>query len=453
MLILVLFSIYGCHDNTVTETDTKQLSEDPLFYANNIYNYWSTGKYDTAIIYAKKILELEPPLFVSYLHTSISIGIMENNLEASEFLIALYNSGNEDINNIIRPVYIWSKIKSTQSNDSIILMLDELNILRRKDFLSAGKPELYLLKSLMEIDNKGLQVDVDGEDYCSPLIQDLKDSLNKIGVVDNSAIHWRRAYIRVLLSNSFYYLSNYGRDGYLFEMAADYSPDKTDKKSMHGYFYTSYFLKGHYNNFGYKEEYLDYLLENNKLEEGLSVLSIIAIDKPITSNLERLKTLFKKVHPNENFKQYWYDLFTKNSDTFPELTFHTLDGLSIDSRQLRGKWTFIDIWGTWCVPCVEELPDIEKFYQASFVKYNKQLDVLSLSYQSEDVKSFLERNNYTFFVAEIDNYVTESLRVVGFPTKILVSPEGRYRTINYNADWIEYIDNYCLIVNNNKTIN
>jgi thiol-disulfide isomerase/thioredoxin len=56
---------------------------------------------------------------------------------------------------------------------------------------------------------------------------------------------------------------------------------------------------------------------------------------------------------------------TDASDTaFVQFTTKTLDGKPFDQTYFaQYKITFINYWGTWCGPCVGELPDLEKLYQ------------------------------------------------------------------------------------------
>lgn len=48
----------------------------------------------------------------------------------------------------------------------------------------------------------------------------------------------------------------------------------------------------------------------------------------------------------------------------PEFTVRTLDGTAISETSLAGKATIVNFWNTWCIPCVQEQPALEKFGKA-----------------------------------------------------------------------------------------
>jgi thiol-disulfide isomerase/thioredoxin len=47
----------------------------------------------------------------------------------------------------------------------------------------------------------------------------------------------------------------------------------------------------------------------------------------------------------------------------PDFTLPTLDGGSITLSDLKGKVVLINFWTTWCPPCREEMPSLEKLYR------------------------------------------------------------------------------------------
>jgi thiol-disulfide isomerase/thioredoxin len=51
------------------------------------------------------------------------------------------------------------------------------------------------------------------------------------------------------------------------------------------------------------------------------------------------------------------------SDALWRLSFDTPDGKTLAMSSLRGKPLLLNFWATWCPPCVEELPLLNRFYQ------------------------------------------------------------------------------------------
>lgn len=59
----------------------------------------------------------------------------------------------------------------------------------------------------------------------------------------------------------------------------------------------------------------------------------------------------------------------------------------------RGKVTLINLWATWCPPCVAEMPSLQKLYD----HYGEQLDYYFVSHEDpETVARFMKSKNYTF---------------------------------------------------------
>ncbi|WP_321323956.1 TlpA disulfide reductase family protein [Thiomicrorhabdus sp.] len=111
-----------------------------------------------------------------------------------------------------------------------------------------------------------------------------------------------------------------------------------------------------------------------------------------------------------------------------DVEFVDLDGKSIHLSDYKGKWVIINLWATWCPPCLVEIPDLVMFQDAH---KGKDAVVLGVNYESNDpqkVKNFAESQmiNYPVvrFKGKVDGKTTPFGPLKGLPTTYMVTPEG-----------------------------
>ncbi len=77
------------------------------------------------------------------------------------------------------------------------------------------------------------------------------------------------------------------------------------------------------------------------------------------------------------------------------LKFTALDGREVDLEKLKGKVVLIDFWATWCGPCVAELPNVKKAYEAL---HPKGFEILGISFdqKKEAITAFVEKEKMTW---------------------------------------------------------
>ncbi len=102
-------------------------------------------------------------------------------------------------------------------------------------------------------------------------------------------------------------------------------------------------------------------------------------------------------------------------------------GKRITNSVLHARFTLVDFWGTWCGPCISELPALAKLY-ATY--HPTGLEILSIAADAEPatVNDF-QRNRYPMpwlnaLGGATDSPVLQHLGVVGYPTVVLVDSAG-----------------------------
>ena len=103
----------------------------------------------------------------------------------------------------------------------------------------------------------------------------------------------------------------------------------------------------------------------------------------------------------------------------------TLDGQEVTLQDFAGKTVLIDVWETWCTPCLRSFPTLQKLME----DFPDDFIVLAVSpgYMDtpEQVQEFVDNHDYDFmFVFGVE--LAQALNVQSIPFKVYVDPEGRY---------------------------
>ena len=108
----------------------------------------------------------------------------------------------------------------------------------------------------------------------------------------------------------------------------------------------------------------------------------------------------------------------------PDFEVTLLDGEIFRMSEQRGKVVLINIWATWCGPCVSEMPDINQLAQ----DYAEDLVVIGINCGEDEqtVADFVSENGYTYrFAADTEYYISGMLYpTTGIPYTIVVDANG-----------------------------
>jgi len=107
-------------------------------------------------------------------------------------------------------------------------------------------------------------------------------------------------------------------------------------------------------------------------------------------------------------------------------TFKTLDGEDVPliDSDLESEVLFLNLWATWCLPCLEEMPAMASLYQ----EYSDQgLAMVAVSNEDpEVVRGFLEEHPYPFkILLDPEDTLSPQLNIKALPTTFIVDRQGR----------------------------
>lgn len=115
-------------------------------------------------------------------------------------------------------------------------------------------------------------------------------------------------------------------------------------------------------------------------------------------------------------------------------TIQTLDGKQITLSEFKNKVLFINLWASWCNPCVLEMPAIQRLYDSL-----KSEDVAFLLISDEDegtVRNFIKNKKFNFPVYLRTGDVPDVFITRGIPATFIADKEGSivFRHIGF-ANW------------------
>ena len=124
-----------------------------------------------------------------------------------------------------------------------------------------------------------------------------------------------------------------------------------------------------------------------------------------------------------------------SDDTAPRLgklladfTLPDLQGRSVQLTALRGKVVFVNVWATWCPPCVEEMPTMQQLYDRL---HGRGLEILAVSLDAlgaQVVAPFIQSHRLSFpTLLDTKNFVQRLYRTTGVPESFIVDKRGILR--------------------------
>ena len=109
----------------------------------------------------------------------------------------------------------------------------------------------------------------------------------------------------------------------------------------------------------------------------------------------------------------------------------------------NGKPKIINLWATWCPPCVAEMPSFQKLHE----DYSHKVDFVFLSQEPlGTIQAFIDKNNYTLPVFQQTEVLPETLESRELPTTFIINAEGeiivkKIGAANWNSNQVRELLN------------
>lgn len=128
-----------------------------------------------------------------------------------------------------------------------------------------------------------------------------------------------------------------------------------------------------------------------------------------------------RIHAQDEFT------LVKTGDIAPDFTFSTEKGQAKKLSDLKGKVVWINFFATWCGPCRQELPHLQKeVYEKLKNNKNFELIILGREHKWEEINKFTSDNKFDMpFYPDIERKVFSLYAKQNIPRNFIIDKEGK----------------------------
>ena len=154
---------------------------------------------------------------------------------------------------------------------------------------------------------------------------------------------------------------------------------------------------------------------------------------------------------NANIEPPFKNIIVSNNPIeYPDIFFKDFNGNIVNLNEEKSQFYFLNFWATWCLPCKEEMPHLDKLATKNKFQNIKIIPINIADEKLEKSKEFFEELNIInleiFYGSSLD--LAKEFKLRGIPTTIFIDKEGYEfaRVIGYidfeNKSFLKWLSDY-----------
>ena len=183
--------------------------------------------------------------------------------------------------------------------------------------------------------------------------------------------------------------------------------------------------------------YIASYLDTKDLDMVMKTLDPSIVNGRLSGIFEAVKTRIKAKEMQEKAKEAVQD-----GKMAPDFTLKDINGKDFTLSSLRGKYVVLDFWGSWCGWCIKGMPEMKNYYE----KYKGKFEIVGVDCNDTEAKwkAAVEKHQLPWIHVknEAKDLTPEKYAVTGYPTKVILNPDGTINKtiIGESPEFYKYLD-------------
>lgn len=114
----------------------------------------------------------------------------------------------------------------------------------------------------------------------------------------------------------------------------------------------------------------------------------------------------------------------------PDFTLKALGGVNLRLAEQRGEIIVLNFWASWCGPCIQEMPALDKL-ASKYQELGVQVWGVNVEADSSAAQKYLSKTKVEFpILFDTENTVSASYQVQAMPTTVIIDKDGQVHSVH-----------------------